>query len=69
MSIATFPSQIEAELQIAQFDVNTLKVIATFASQIEAELQTGIAGTNIRRGLRQGRPLGILSATCTVASS
>jgi hypothetical protein len=41
---------------IEQVDANTLKVVATFLSQSEAERQTGIPRTNIRRGLRQGRP-------------
>jgi hypothetical protein len=47
-----------ASTVIEQVDVNTLKVVATFPSQSEAERQTGIPRTNIRRSLRQGRPLG-----------
>jgi hypothetical protein len=42
---------------IEEVDVNTLKVVATFPSQSEAERQTGIPRTDIRRSLRQGRPL------------
>jgi hypothetical protein len=48
----------KASAVIEQVDVNTLKVVATFPSQSEAERQTGIPRTNIRRGLRQGCPLG-----------
>jgi hypothetical protein len=43
---------------IEQVDANTLEVVSTFSSQSEAERQTGIPRTTIRRGLRQGRPLG-----------
>jgi hypothetical protein len=43
---------------IEQVDANTLEVVSTFSSQSEAERQTGIPRTHIRRGLRQGRPLG-----------
>jgi hypothetical protein len=53
---------VKASAVIEQIDVNTLKVVATFPSESEAERQTGISRTNIRRGMREGRP-----AVCTVA--
>jgi hypothetical protein len=49
---------VKASAGIEQVDVHTLKVVATFPSQSEAERQTGVSRTDIRRGLRQGRPLG-----------
>ena len=58
---------VKASAVIGQADVNTLKVVATSPSQIEAERQTGISQTNILRGLRQSRSLGILLGFRTVA--
>jgi hypothetical protein len=49
---------VKTSSMIEQVDVKTLKVVATFSSQSEAERKTGISRSSIRRGLRQGRPLG-----------
>jgi hypothetical protein len=54
----TETASVKASTVIEQVDANTLLVVATFSSQCEAERQTGIPRTNIRRSLRQGRPLG-----------